>query len=86
MKYDLIIRLDELGEKLVFFTRRISDENDKGSQASPPFSVEISLAELKNRGAAGAEKLIGESVLGFFDHLTDGRIDLPKHYRDDLRE
>jgi hypothetical protein len=77
--HDLTIRLDESAKKLVFFaTRKVaaSEDDSKG------FSIEIELADLKNRGEVGAERLIGESVLGFFDHLTDGHLDLPRHYRD----
>jgi hypothetical protein len=82
VKCDLTIRLDEDGRKFVFFTTRKMEETSGSSQASPMFSVEIDFDELNNRGEAGAERLIGESILGFFDHLTDGRLDLPKHYQD----
>jgi hypothetical protein len=78
--HDLIIRLDQAGGKFVFFVAR------KGTQATDDkasdFSVEIPLEELRERGEVGAERLIGESVLGFFDHLTDGQLPLPRHYRD----
>ena len=74
--HDLTIRLDESGEKLVFFATR------KGAASEDGFSIEIELSDLKNRGEVGAERLIGESVLGYFDHLTDGRLDLPRHYRE----
>lgn len=79
---DLTIRLDEYGRKFLFFTTRKTDATS-GSKQPPIFSVEIDFDELKNRGGSGAEQLIGESVLGFFDHLTDGRLDLPKHYQDE---
>jgi hypothetical protein len=82
-KFDLIIRLDESGQKFVFFTTRSSDVTGSQAQAGDAFKVEISLDDLKSRGSRGAEMLIGESVLGFFDQLTDGRLDLPKHYLDD---
>ena len=84
VKFDLTIRLDEAGGRFLFFTtqKRI-DEGDGAGDDAQEFTVEISMGDLKNRGGAGAEKLVGESVLGFFDHLTDGRLDLPKHYRDE---
>ena len=82
VKYDLTIRLDESANKLVFFTTRRSDETNGNNPKTPEFSVEISLDELKEKGGTGAERLIGKSVIGFFDHLTDGRLDLPKHYLD----
>jgi hypothetical protein len=83
VKFDLVVRLDESAETLVFFTRNRAETIGESIQAKPEFSVEFSLEELRGRGASGAESVIGESVLGFFDHLTDGRLDLPKHYRDD---
>ena len=80
LTHDLVIQLDEAGEKLIFSTAR------RGAKATPhdapAFSVEITLQEIRDRGEEGGERLIGESVLGFFDHLTDGRLDLPKRYRD----
>ncbi|WP_157265838.1 hypothetical protein [Thiobacillus thioparus] len=82
VKCDLTIRLDESGRKFLFFTTRKTVETGGSKQGPPMFSVEIDFDELKNRGGSGAEQLIGESVLGFFDHLTDGRLDLPKHYQD----
>jgi hypothetical protein len=78
--HDLVIRLDRSGEKFVFFIAR--QNKKEPNEAAQTFSVEITLEELRNRGGAGAERLIGESVLGFFDHLTDGELELPKHYRD----
>lgn len=50
------------------------------SAETAALNVEIDLDDLKSRGADAAEKLIGECVLGFFDRLTNGRLDLPKHY------
>lgn len=78
--HDLIIRLDQAGGKFVFFVARPGRQvtEDKASD----FSVEIPFEELRERGEVGAERLIGESVLGFFDHLTEGRLPLPRHYRD----
>lgn len=81
--HDLTIRLDEENGQLLFFaTRRMAKAADS-EIGELRFSVEIRLAELKQKGIGGAERLVGSSVLGFFDHLTDGRLDLPKHYRED---
>ena len=77
--HDLTIRLDESGGKLVFFTSRRDGARQVGGE---DFSIEIDLKDLKNRGEVAAERLIGESVLGYFDHLTAGRLDLPRHYLD----
>lgn len=83
IKRDLTVRLDEEHGQLVFFTTKRSEGAVSVAGGEPEFTVEISLADLKSRGADDAEKLIGSSVLGFFDHLTAGRLDLPKHYLDD---
>jgi hypothetical protein len=77
--HDLTIRLDESGERIVFFATRKGTACDKNAR---DFNVEIPLSDLRTRGEAGAERLIGQSVLGFFDHLTDGALALPRHYRD----
>lgn len=84
IKTDLVIRLDEAGECLCFFTSRVkgADSDGKGAKL-PSFFVEITLENLRDRGPVEAERLIGKSVLGFFDHLTNGRLDLPKHYLDE---
>lgn len=79
VKFDLTIRLDESGQRFLFFATKRAAQVGEGEQE---FSVEIGLGEPNGRGATGAEKLIGESVLGFFDHLTDGKLELPKHYRE----
>jgi hypothetical protein len=81
IRSDLVIRLDEEGSRFVFFLRsKAAGSADTNQQ--PSFSVEISFEDLRERGADGAEKLVGESVLGFFDTLTAGRLNLPKHYLD----
>lgn len=81
IKSDLIIRLDETGECLCLFTARVKFADSDAQEEKPPlFSIEISLESLRHRGAVEAERLIGKSVLGFFDHLTNGRLNLPKHY------
>jgi len=81
--HDLIVRLDDENGQLLFFaTRRTAPAKDSQIEAMP-FSVEIPLSDLKGKSIADAERLIGSSVLGFFDHLTAGRLDLPKHYRED---
>jgi hypothetical protein len=77
LKFDLMIRFDETSQRFLFFaTRRVE-------ASSKEFSVDITLEELKSRGSEGAETLMGESVLGFFDHLANGKISLPKNYRED---
>lgn len=81
IKHDLTIRLDEENGKLIFFTTRKVPTGKPEQKQS--FAVEIDLSDLNSRGVAGAERLIGYSVLGFFDHLTDGRLKLPKNYRDE---
>ena len=82
VRSDLVVRLDEEGARFVFFLRPKSGTSPKGDE-QPSFSVEIPFEELHQRGPDGAEKLVGESVLGFFDTLTAGRLDLPRHYLDD---
>ena len=77
--HDLTIRLDESGKKLIFFATRKGATSKDGAD---DFSIEIELSDLKSRGEVAAERLVGKSVLGFFDHLTDGSLDLPRHYRD----
>ena len=77
LEFDLVIRFDESNQRFLFFTTRRAEPSSK------EFSVDIPLDDLKARGADGAEKLMGESVLGFFDHLANGRISLPKNYRED---
>jgi hypothetical protein len=61
----------------------LSKKTRADGSSSEDFSIEIPFDELKERGDDGAERLMGESVLGFFDHLTKGRLDLPKHYLDE---
>lgn len=78
LAHDLVIRLSDSGDRLIFFVSRRGKTDD----TEPEFSIEITMDELKERGDQGAERLVGESVLGFFDHLTDGKLDLPRHYRD----
>lgn len=82
IKFDLVIRLDEPAERLLFFARR-SSHVEQIQDEGESFNVDIPLDELRRRGSQGAELLIGESVLGFFDHLTNGRLNLPKHYLKD---
>jgi hypothetical protein len=77
VRSDLLIRVDTAGEKLIF---SLSKKNGQHSPTMQAFTVEVDFEELRSRGPDGAEKLIGECVLGFFDRLTDGRLDLPKHY------
>jgi hypothetical protein len=74
---NLVIELDEAMQSLKF---TVSKKNGVYSSETAAFSIDIDLLDLKNRGADGAEKLIGECVLGFFDRLTNGSLDLPKHY------
>jgi hypothetical protein len=81
IRSDLVIRLDEEASRFVFFLRPKSAASAKASE-QPSFSVEIAFDDLHERGADGAERLIGESVLGFFDTLTAGRLNLPRHYLD----
>jgi hypothetical protein len=76
-KWDLIIRLDEGDRCFRFFLSRVG--TDRGVPRDN-FSVEISFDDLKERGGDGAENLMGKSVLGFFDQLTNGRLDIPRHY------
>lgn len=85
VRSDLVIRLDEEGSRFVFFLRPKSAMPTKGNAENekPSFSVEISFDDLHGRGPNGAERLVGESVLGFFDTLTNGRLDLPRHYSDE---
>jgi len=78
-KCNLLIELDETLQRFVFY---LSKSKGQHSSETASFSVEIDFEELKARGPDGAERLIGECVLGFFDRLTDGRLDLPKHYQD----
>lgn len=79
IRSNLLIQLDERAHRLVFF---LSKKEGVHSPETAAFSVEVNLDELKARGPEGAERLVGECVLGFFDRLTGGRLDLPKHYLD----
>lgn len=79
VRCNLVIQLDERAQRFVFFLHKKQGEY---SPETADFSVEMSFEELKTRGPDGAEKLVGECVLGFFDRLTNGRLDLPKHYQD----
>lgn len=81
--HDLTVRLDEQNGRLLFFATRRTGQATGSRNEEPSFSVEIPLADLKDKSVASAERLIGSSVLGFFDHLTLGRLNLPKHYRDE---
>ena len=79
IRCDLLIRLDEDRQRFVFSLQK------KTGQYSPEtaaFSIEMPFEELNAKGPDGAERLIGESVLGVFDRLTGGRLNLPKHYKD----
>lgn len=85
VRSDLVIRLDEEGSKFVFFLRPKTAAPEKTNEHTS-FSVEIPFEDLHQRGPDGAEKLVGESVLGFFDTLTAGRLDLPRHYLGDASD
>jgi hypothetical protein len=85
VRSNLVIRLDEEASCFVFFLESKTDASKESSDSAEkkrPFSVEISFDDLHGRGPDGAERLIGESVLGFFDTLTKGRLNLPRHYID----
>lgn len=88
VRSDLVVRLDEEESRFVFFLRPKSAMPTKGNAENekPSFSVEISFDDLHEHGPDGAERLIGESVLGFFDTLTKGRLSLPRHYVDDSNQ
>lgn len=77
VRSNLVVQLDEDAQRFLFSLARKQGQH---SSATADFCIEITFAELKARGPEGAERLVGESVLGFFDNLTDGRLDLPKHY------
>jgi hypothetical protein len=79
VKCNLVIQLDEQAQQLVFFMQK---RHGRYSAETANFAINMNFEELKSRGAEGAEKLVGECVLGFFDRLTKGRLDLPKHYTD----
>jgi hypothetical protein len=81
--HDLTVRLDEENGQLLFFASRRTTSAKDSQKETIPFSVGILLNDLKGKNIADGERLIGSSVLGFFDHLTAGRLDLPKHYRED---
>lgn len=85
VRSDLVVRLDEDGSRFLFFLRpkAASQATLTAPTEKPSFSVDISFEDLRERGPDGAERLVGESVLGFFDTLTGGRLDLPRHYGDD---
>jgi hypothetical protein len=72
VRSDLVIRLDEEGSRFVFFLKPKSAIPAKGNveEEKASFSIEISFDDLHGRGPDGAERLVGESVLGFFDTLT----------------
>lgn len=74
---NLVIELDETLQLLKF---TVSKMHGVFSPETAAFSIDMDLLDLKLRGADEAEKLIGGCVLGFFDRLTNGRLDLPRHY------
>ena len=75
VRCNLVVQLDEHAQ---CFTFRLQKKQGEYSSETADFSVEISFEELNARGLDGAQKLVGESVLGFFDHLTKGRLDIPR--------
>ena len=79
VRSNLLIQLDEKSQQFIFSLHK---KQGAYSSETAAFTVEIGFDALKARGPEGAEKLVGECVLGFFDRLTDGRLDLPKHYLD----
>jgi hypothetical protein len=79
VRSNLVIQLDEEGQRFIFY---LSKKEGVHSPETAEFSIDIGFDELIARGAEGAETLIGECVLGFFDQLTNGRLNLPKHYQD----
>lgn len=79
IRCDLLVRLDEAGQRFLFTLQRKSGQYSSETAA---FSIELPFEVLNAKGPDGAEKLVGESVLGVFDRLTSGRLDLPRHYKD----
>ena len=69
--------------KVDFFTARKEPIRESLEIEKQPFAVDIDLSNFNSRGVVEAERLIGFSVLGFFDHLTNGRVKLPKNYREE---
>jgi len=82
IKFELVIRLDKDPDEFVFVTARRASRSTSVSDREIELSVKIPIARLKEMDAVAAEALIGESVLGFFDHLSDGRLGLKKKYND----
>jgi hypothetical protein len=82
LKFDLVIRLDETGERFVFLTKRRDEALDSSTQRQE-LAVELPLSKFRECEPAAAEQLMGASVLGYFDNLTDGGIGLRKSYRDE---
>ena len=84
ISHDLIIRFDEQGECLAFFTAKRSAIDSElfkaGTKADDIFSVKIGLSQLVAVGGDEAERMVGKSILGFFDQLTSGKLNLPRHY------
>ena len=81
-KFELVIRFDEDTNEFVFVSARRAARKTATTDSGHEFSVKIPLSRLKNIDVTAAEVLMGESVLGFFDHLSDGTLGLKKNYRE----
>ena len=81
-KFELIIRFDKDTDEFVFVSARRTARKTATTNNEHGLSVKIPLSRLKNIDVTAAEVLIGESVLGFFDHLSEGALGLKKNYRE----
>jgi hypothetical protein len=76
VRSDLVICLNEAEEKFILFLKRKNGEQSSVGRDTTSFTVEISFEDIKSRGVEGGKILVGESVLGVFEALTDGRFNL----------
>jgi len=77
VRCNLVVELDEESQRFVIFLLRKQAEF---SAAAAACSIDINIEDLLLRGPEGAERMIGRCVLDVFDRLTDGHLDLPRHY------
>src|SRR4051812_48298981 len=83
IKHDLVIRYDAKNDCFRLFTQRADLISDDSAKDVASFSVELPLKELRKHNK-DSEKLIGASVLSFFDQLNTMGLGL-RPYKTEVR-
>jgi hypothetical protein len=83
IKRDLVIRYDAQKDCFRLFPQRVDLVGDDSTKEVTSFSVELPLEELRKR-IKDSEKLIGASVLSFFDQLNTTGLGL-RPYKAEVR-